>query len=182
MLTGDEKRELLRVARNAVECAVEGVPMTLPAESSAGLQSSGGAFVTLRLHHSLRGCIGYILSELPLVESVADAARKAAMEDPRFRPLSRQELPEITLEVSVLSPPRRVASPEDIIVGQDGLILEIGKRRGLLLPQVAEEYGWSREEFLEAVCEKAGVAAGSWRLHGAALSAFRAEVFHEEEM
>lgn len=110
---------------------------------------------------------------------MAEVAVKAALDDPRFPPLSREELRELELEISVLSPPRRITSPEEIDVGVHGLLLESGDRRGLLLPQVAVEYGWDRETFVDAVVKKAGVSWFSWNDPDARMYVFTAEIFQE---
>lgn len=111
--------------------------------------------------------------------AVEEVARKAAFGDPRFEPMAPGELPRVQIEVSVLTPMRRITSPEEITIGKDGLIIQCRGHRGLLLPQVATEYGWDVEEFLENTCRKAGLPVGAWRDPGAELEAFSAEVFSE---
>ena len=106
-------------------------------------------------------------------------ALRSAFDDPRFPPLAPDELPQCTIEISVLTPARLIEGPEYIAIGQDGLILEAGRRRGLLLPQVANEWGFDAPRFLDAVCEKAGLKPGDWRAPGTRLWAFGAEVFSE---
>jgi AmmeMemoRadiSam system protein A len=144
------------------------------------VDQTGGAFVTLRIGGELRGCIGYIEYPGPVRTAVEDVARKAAFGDPRFDPLGPDELDQVQIEISVLTPMRRITSPGEITIGTDGLVIQYRGRRGLLLPQVATEYGWDVEEFLENTCLKAGLPSGAWREPAAELEAFSAEVFSEE--
>jgi len=186
MLTDEEKRTLLGIARGAILCAFR--PRRSNAELSEGkptpvpesLRRPGGAFVTIRHHGELRGCIGYVESTLPLHTVVAEVAEKAAFHDPRFHPLTEREAEEMVLEVSVLSPLAVVNSPEEIRVGSHGLLLEQGAFRGLLLPQVAAEYGWTREQFLEHTARKAGLPQDAWRHPATTLYLFSADVVREE--
>jgi AmmeMemoRadiSam system protein A len=137
--------------------------------------------VTLRSHGALRGCIGYIESILPLANVVEEVAVKAALEDPRFPPLTSAEVKDMIIEVSVLSPLVRVKNIEEINVGVHGLLLELGPRRGLLLPQVATEYHWDRLAFLNATARKAGLPEDGWRHPEAKLYRFTAEIVEETE-
>jgi AmmeMemoRadiSam system protein A len=121
-------------------------------------------------------------SPLPLAEVVAEVAVKAALDDPRFLPLSPDELDQVILEVSILSPMARVHSKNDIHVGEHGLVLELGTSKGVLLPQVATEYGWNVEEFLEAVCRKSGLPPSAWEYPDARISVFSAEIIDEEHV
>ena len=178
-LTDDQKRTLLKIARESVQAAVAGERPTCEDPDDAALRERQGAFVTLRTADgSLRGCIGYPEARYPLHESVARAAAAAATEDWRFAPVEPDELDEIRLEVSVLSPVEAVSDTSVIEVGKHGLVVEMGGQRGLLLPQVAPEYGWDREQFLAHTCEKAGLRPDAWR-KGAKVYAFTAEVFGE---
>lgn len=147
--------------------------------SEESVDQTGGAFVTLRSEGELRGCIGYIEYPGPVRTAVEDVARKAAFGDPRFEPLGPDELDRVQIEISVLTPMRRITSPAEITIGRDGLVIQCRGRRGLLLPQVATEYGWDAEEFLENTCRKAGLPVGAWREPSAELEAFSAEVFSE---
>jgi AmmeMemoRadiSam system protein A len=137
-----------------------------------------GAFVTLKKNGTLRGCIGHIAAEVPLARTVGAMAAQAAFNDPRFPHVSAAELPEIEIEISVLTPPEAIKGPEDIRVGRDGVILHKHGRSAVFLPQVAGENGWGRDEMLDNLCRKAGLRAGSWR-QGARLLVFQAEVFSE---
>jgi AmmeMemoRadiSam system protein B/AmmeMemoRadiSam system protein A len=177
-LTAVEKDRLLTIARESIAQHLEdgAVPEFNVTEPS--LLRKSGAFVTLERAEELRGCIGHILARQALHATVQQAAVSAATEDPRFPRLSPEELDEITIEISVLSPLRRVTHTESIEVGRHGLVIVAEGRSKLLLPQVASEEGWTREEFLEAVSRKAGLANDAWR-QGAALYTFTAIVFAE---
>jgi AmmeMemoRadiSam system protein A len=179
MFTVEEKRELLRIARDAIGCSLEEKEFQRPSAVHGRLAQPSGAFVTIRMDHDLRGCIGYIESAEPLADVVADVAVKAAFEDPRFPPLTSPEFKHVTLEVSVLTPLRPISDISEITVGEHGLLLELGHRRGLLLPQVAVEYGWNREEFLENVSRKAGLARDAWRDPKSTIYIFSAEIVDE---
>jgi hypothetical protein len=137
--------------------------------------------VTIREGGELRGCIGYIESPYPLARVVAEVAAKAATEDPRFLPLTQSDLARVTLEVSVLSPLRQIADVSEIQVGTHGLLLELGRYRGLLLPQVATEYGWDRETFLASTAKKAGLPGNAWKDPEARISVFSAEIISEQQ-
>lgn len=186
MLTHEHRRELLRIARSSIAAALQQqsghTSGDLDIHPSRELLIPRGAFVTIRIDRELRGCIGYMESLLPLAEVVAEVAVKAALDDPRFPPLHTSELERATLEISVLSPMRRISSKDEIKVGEHGLMLEHGFGKGVLLPQVATEYGWNAEEFLEAVCRKSGLHRWAWKDPGATISVFSAEVIDEEEV
>lgn len=177
MLSSDERRALLRYARETLAAYFEGAPPPVPpALADPGRHS--GAFVTLEVAGDLRGCIGYPGSTQPLDRVVAECAIAAATEDPRFSPLRRREMDALAIEISVLTPIEPVADLGDIEVGRDGLVVADGRRRGLLLPQVAVEHGWTRETFLAHTCLKAGLHTDAWKT-GAQISRFQAEVFSE---
>ena len=141
-----------------------------------------GAFVTLRIGEELRGCLGHISADRPLRVLVPGLAVAASREDPRFPPLSADEVDRVTIEISVLTEPHVVDTkdPSSIVIGRDGLIVERGNARGLLLPQVAPELGWGPIQFLDATCEKAGLPKGAWREPGTRVLTFQADVFEEE--
>ena len=163
-LTAAEKKALLDLAISALAAAVNHTePPRLP-ELSAGLRQNGGAFVTLNRGSRLRGCIGLMESNRPLAETVVEMAAAAALHDPRFAPVSPGELPELKLEISVLSPLRRVPSAAEIVLGEDGVLIRRGRRSGVFLPQVARETGWSKERFLSELCAgKAGLEPEAWK-------------------
>jgi uncharacterized protein len=174
------REDLLRLARAAIQAHFSGgPPPRLDSDRAETFGEPRGLFVTLRKAGQLRGCIGTLSPDGDLTRIVAQYALRAAFEDPRFPPLTAEELAACDIEISVMDAPRPISGPEEIAVGQDGLILEAGRRRGLLLPQVATEWDFDAVRFLEAVCEKAGLAPGDWRAPGTRLWAFRAEVFGE---
>jgi AmmeMemoRadiSam system protein A len=173
----DERRALLELAHRSIEAALSEqlLDTTPPSEHLAGPR---GAFTTLHLGGQLRGCIGYVLPTGPLYETVAETARAAAFDDPRFPPVTTEEAPYLKVEISVLSAPQPIR-PEDVLIGKHGLIVSSGARRGLLLPQVPLEWDWDRETFLAQTCVKAGLPPDAWK-RGASIQAFSAEVFGEE--
>jgi uncharacterized protein len=179
-LARSEKKILLEEARRALLYAVErrDVPEDLP--GSEILQRTGGAFVTLRHRGRLRGCIGQFASRDPLIEVVRYCAKAAALEDPRFEPVRAEELAELELEISVLSTAQEILI-EEIEIGRHGLIVARGWQRGVLLPQVAAEFHWTAELFVEETCAKAGLERDAWRDPATRVHAFTAEVFRESE-
>jgi AmmeMemoRadiSam system protein A len=136
-----------------------------------------GAFVTLKIAGRLRGCIGMVETHRPLVATIEEMAGAAATGDPRFHPLQAEELPGLEIEISVLTALHPVHSPDAIVVGEHGLVVEKGRRRGLLLPQVASEAGWDVETFLSHTCQKAGLPSGAWRDGDTTIYTFSALVF-----
>jgi len=180
-LNEDERRCLLNLARQAIRAGLRGEQLDLSAVAaqlpSPQLREPGAAFVSLHRHSHLRGCVGYIVARKPLYETVAETARAAAFNDLRFPPLREDELEGLEIEISVLSPFFLVA-PAEVRPGEHGLMISLGPQRGLLLPQVATEYGWTRERFLEETCRKAGLETDAWK-KGARLEAFTAFVFSE---
>lgn len=183
-LTRDEKDFLRDLAHEAVAAAAAGraAPDPMALAESRGLTPGPallehrGAFVTLTRGGNLRGCIGYIEGIKPLIEAVADNAASAAVRDPRFPPVTPDEVPDLELEVSALSPLRAVPGPEDIVIGRHGILLEKNGRRAVFLPQVAVEQGWDLETTLGHLCLKAGLPPHAWQ-EGARFQVFTAEVF-----
>lgn len=180
MLTDAQKQQLLQVAHAALEAVVQGQRLPEPHTDDPALLEERGAFVTLKRHGELRGCLGYVEGIMPLIEAVAENAAAAATRDPRFLPVRTEELPEIAIEISALTPLEPVVDPEHVEVGADGLMICLGPQRGLLLPQVPSEQGWDREQFLEHTCRKAGLPPETWQDPSAELFSFRAEVFGDE--
>ena len=178
-LSDDERRWLLRLARTTIEAELGARPTPNEPPPQGPLTVPRGAFVTLTNNRELRGCIGHVVGTEALWLSVRSNAVNAAFFDPRFPSLTEAELPSLTIEVSALTPLWKVSRPESIVIGRDGLIIERGPHRGLLLPQVAERYGWTPEEFLDQTCRKAGMQPGCWQDPDAIISAFSAEVFSE---
>jgi AmmeMemoRadiSam system protein A len=178
MLTDAQKHALTDLARRAVAAQVAGTPP--PEPPPIGLPEASGAFVTIKRRGELRGCLGTLQCSRGLAAEVARCAADAASEDRRFPPVSATELPELSVEVSVLGPlePIDPVDSSAVTIGRHGLVAEQGQRRGLLLPQVATEWGWTFEQFLRQTCVKAGLAADAWQ-HGARIYRFEAEVFGE---
>ena len=180
-LTSGEQSFLLGLARHSVEVSA-GVPGEAPAGmATETLLEKRGAFVTLKLGGRLRGCIGMVEPRKPLQDTVAEMARAAAMSDPRFMPVAAEEVASLDIEISVLTPLRRIHSHDEIVVGTHGLVVERGPHRGLLLPQVATEAGWDMETFLGCTCEKAGLPRNAWRDPDTKIFVFSAQVFGEKE-
>jgi len=199
MTTSEPERALLLgIARDAIDAHVNGRQSAVNSRQSAvnsrqstvdSPQSDGayaalarrraGVFVTIYHAGELRGCIGHIEADQALPDGVARYAVAACSEDPRFPAVSASELPEIRLEISVLGPMEPVGGPGDVEIGRHGLLIEMGHRRGLLLPQVATEREWDAATFLSQTCRKAGLASDSWR-HGAEVWRFEADVFGDE--
>jgi len=178
MFTDRQKRELVALAREAVTAATGAAAPPVPA--AGDFPEASGAFVTLKRGGRLRGCIGTLECRRPLPEEVARVAVSAAREDPRFSPVTAAELEGLEVEVTVLGPlePIDPLDPDAFEIGRHGLVVESGYRRGLLLPQVAAEWGWGREEFLAQTCVKAGLPRDAWR-QGATVYRFAGEVFGE---
>jgi AmmeMemoRadiSam system protein A len=183
-LTDREKAFLRELARLTVDAAARGRPGPDPSSMAAvagtplagALAEPRGAFVTLRRDGELRGCIGVIASERPLARTVVDSAQSAAARDPRFAPVTPDELPFLDLEVSVLTPPRPVPGPEAIELGRHGILLSCAGREAVFLPQVPGEQGWDLATTLDHLALKAGLEAGRWRAE-AEFRVFEAEVF-----
>lgn len=181
-LSLEEKKILLVAARNSISSLFEKISIDKPDyEKYPVLKSKAGAFVTLTEHKQLRGCIGYIIGDQPVFDTVCEAAIQAAKYDPRFSPVVKDELKSISLEISILSEPFPLNSYSEIELGKHGLILEERGRRGLLLPQVPIEHKMNRDEYLDAICQKSGFKRSYWREKKLNLNAFTATVFSEEE-
>lgn len=172
-----QKKALLRLARETLAAHVTKKKLP-PLPNDPVLTKDGAAFVTLKKRGELRGCIGHIIARQPLGKTVQEMAVAAASEDPRFPPVRAEELPEIDVEVSVLTAPTELRDPLSVRVGTDGLIIEKGSNRGVLLPQVPTEQGWNRDQYLDGICHKAGMQDGCWK--DAKLYRFQAIVFGEK--
>lgn len=174
-----DRRLLLTIAREAIAAHVaRAAAPSLHLTGAAG--RPGGAFVTIRKHGELRGCIGHIAADDAVGAIVARCAVAACSADPRFAPVSARELNEIVLELSLLGPLVPIARVDQIEVGRHGVMIERDRHRGLLLPQVASERGWDRDTFVAQTCRKAGLPKDAWK-HGSMLWTFEAEVFSEAE-
>ncbi len=173
-LTNSEKDELLKIAKKAIdEYVTNGKSLSLEIQNPK-LKSDGAVFVTIKKNGALRGCIGHIQPIMPLYQSVLKNAIAACSSDPRFPPLTKEELKDIEVEISVLSPLNIVENINDIQIGKHGLVISKGSRHGILLPQVAIENRWDRETFLEQLCFKAGLPSQAWK--EAELYSFTAEI------
>ncbi len=184
MLGPHEGEIAVRLARGAVSEALGGDPPRSPDALPSLFQERRGVFVSWHVHpaHRLRGCVGYPLPVLPLGEGLRRAAVAAALDDPRFEPVTAAEFPVLVAEVSALTAPEPLAAvdrPAGVVIGRHGLIVEHRGVQGLLLPQVAADQGWSPEEFLDGTCEKAGLRPGLWRTPAVRVLRFEAEIFAE---
>ncbi len=181
-LSAAARQRLLTLARATITSSLTGeASPSLSTGGDASLGEKRACFVTLKESGELRGCIGGLEAQEPLIEAVAHRAKDAAFSDPRFRPVKREELPQISIEISVMSPLRKVRGPEEIVVGTHGVVVKQGWHSGVFLPQVAPEQHWDRDRMLTELCvEKAGLPPDAWK-HGAELYVFTADVFGEAE-
>ncbi len=178
-LNRDQQLFLLGLARESLIAALgTGRKVAIRTEDPILLQSRG-AFVTLKSKGDLRGCIGYPLPCLPLAEAVSELVVTAATQDTRFEPVEEAEIPDLEIEISVLTVPCPIEDPARVEVGKHGIIVTKGLRKGLLLPQVPGEYGWDRETYLKHGCLKAGLSGDAWKT-GATIEVFEAQVFGED--
>jgi len=176
-----QKTQLLKIARDTVEAVVCGWPAPKPQSDDPALNALCGCFVTLKNRGQLRGCIGQFTSEKPLIQLVVDMAKASARSDPRFlgNPITPGELNRLEIEISVLSPLERTDDPLSLELGTHGIYIKRGYASGCFLPQVAEETGWSKEEFLSYCCShKAGLPADAWQDPRTEVYLFTAEIFH----
>jgi len=186
MLSEKDGKFLVELAKEAITVYLtEGKIVKIPENADPKLKENMGVFVTLNSGNDLRGCIGYPEPVMPLINAVVDAAISAATRDPRFNPLTPDEMDSISVEVSVLTKPELISVNDpveyldNLIIGEDGLIIEKGPYRGLLLPQVATDWGWGKEEFLANTCMKAGLAPDCWNNEDVMIYKFSSEIFHE---
>jgi len=180
-------KELLKLARKSISFAMASAARLSETTEKKRFQEKRGCFVTLNTFpdKELRGCIGYPYPTMPLWNAVIDAAAQAAFKDPRFPPLKAEELEKVLLEISVLTLPEEIKGnnkelPEKVQVGEDGLIVQMGGRSGLLLPQVPREFNWDSEEFLKQCCQKAGLPPAAWMQSDCKAFKFQAQVFSEK--
>jgi hypothetical protein len=180
-LTSDQKKRLLEIARTAVVGYVGKGKVPQIKEADPRLLEREGAFVSIYNQGRLRGCVGQIIGRAPLYQTVRDMTIASATEDSRFLPVSKDELGQMDLEISVLSKPREIRNTDEITLGVHGVIISRGSRLGVFLPQVADETGWSKEEFLSNLCtHKAGLPADCWKDPGTKIEIFSADVFGEK--
>jgi uncharacterized protein len=187
MLSAEDGKFLVELARRAiVTYLVDREVIKIPEDANPKLKDNMGVFVTLNSEKELRGCIGYPEPVMPLLNAVIDAAICAATRDPRFSPLTPVDMDSIEVEVSVLTKPTLIdvenpkEYPKKIKIGQDGLIVEMGSYRGLLLPQVATDWGWNIQEFLSNTCMKAGLGSDCWLSNDVKIYKFASQIFEEE--
>lgn len=177
MITEADRHFLLQIARDAITAHVRGA--AAPVVDLSGVAARlCGAFVSIHKAGDLRGCIGHIEPNEPLGDVIVHCAVAAGSTDPRFPSVTAAELPDLHIVLSILGPLVPVATPDDIEIGRHGLVVELGWHRGLLLPQIASEWGWDRDTFLAQTCRKAGLANDAWK-KGATIWKFEAEVFGE---
>jgi AmmeMemoRadiSam system protein A len=179
-LSEDDRTQILELARQSLRQAVcaHRLPTLIPTEGIFG--TARGVFVSLHIAGKLRGCIGMVEPEEPLGRCIAHCAASAALQDPRFAPMREEEVEFTEIEVSILSPLRKI-SPEEIEIGKHGLLIEHGVHRGLLLPQVATEHGLDRENFLDETCRKAGLPRGTWKKKETVILGFTCEIVASPE-
>jgi AmmeMemoRadiSam system protein A len=183
-LKKNEEQVLVKIARDSLGLYLNQrlLPELSAYPATPNLQKECGVFVTLKnkKNKELRGCIGYLAGVKPLREAVRDCTVESATRDQRFPPMQPGEDQTVSIEISVLTPPQKIDSIKQIEIGKHGLIISKGLRRGVLLPQVPVEWGWNREDFLKAICQKAGLSEDAWK-QGADLYIFTAQVFKEPE-
>jgi AmmeMemoRadiSam system protein A len=175
-----QKQMLLAVARDTIHAVITGRPLPKPKSDDAELNAHCGCFVTLKSKEQLRGCIGQFISDKPLIELVVDMAKASATGDPRFfaDPITEDELEQLDIEISALSPLKRTKEPLSLRLGIDGIYIIKGRASGCFLPQVATETGWSKEQFLSYCCaHKAGLSPNAWKDPEAEVYLFTADVF-----
>lgn len=177
----ESQKLLLKIARDSIESHLKKKKRKEFEISDSMLTEKRGAFVTLHKQGDLRGCIGHIIGSKPLHETVAEMAVAAAVRDPRFPSLTIDELSEIDIEISAMTPLKKIDDIDEIKVGAHGLYIKRGFSSGLLLPQVATEYGWNRGQFLEYTCQKARLPMNAWKDDKTEIQIFSAQVFGEKE-
>jgi len=181
-LSIDAKKALLKIARDIISYRLGITPGFEFSEIiEESLNEKRGAFVTLHIEGNLRGCIGNFVSDEPLYKLISEMAISSAFSDPRFRPLSKDEFEKIDIEISALTPLTQISDIEEIQVGKHGIYLIKDFYRGVLLPQVATDYGWDKYQFLDQTCIKAGMRPGCWKDKNCKILIFSAEVFGEND-
>lgn len=179
-LKSTEKTVLLDIARRAIVGCVRSGKINVEPREEKALNVRRGCFVTITRDGQLRGCIGNFQSEWPLFREVAEMAVASATKDPRFYPMQEEDLDDFSIEISVLSPLKKIEDPEKIQVGIHGIYLEKGYHRGVLLPQVAAEHNWDRSTFLQQTCIKAGLPGDAWQDEDVEIYIFGAEIFNDK--
>ncbi len=180
MLTENDGKALLAIAREAIRHCVQNQTYHPAPREEKALNKRSGCFVTIKQNGQLRGCIGNFQAREPLFKEVADMAMASASQDPRFAPMREDELADFKLEITVLSPLVKIDDTSVIEIGKHGIYIEKDFHRGVLLPQVATDYGWDRETFLCQTCIKAGLPADAWRSQDADIYIFSGQIVTEE--
>ncbi len=178
-----DKRLLLQIARKSIESAITGIPgeQSQSETISSRLKEINGVFVTLKTRGKLRGCIGKMVSDTPLHKLVSDLAVSSATDDPRFNQIQPSELKDLEIDISVLSPLKKIDNPLDFELGRHGIYIKEGSRSGCFLPQVATDTGWSKEEFLSQCCSmKAGLSSDAWKKKDIEVYIFASEIISED--
>lgn len=181
MFSSDDKKNMLIAAREVLTSCAKGEVVKMPGELSKLESEPMGIFITLNtVAGELRGCIGYLEGVKALPDAIVEMTKAASTQDPRFSPVKEDELNDIVLEISLLSPLKKIDSPDAIEIGKHGLVISDGRSKGLLLPQVATENGWDKITFLEHTCEKARLPRNAWKSEETEISIFSADVFAEK--
>ncbi|MDD4156196.1 MAG: AmmeMemoRadiSam system protein A [Candidatus Cloacimonetes bacterium] len=181
MLSTDAKKLVFLIVRQTIESRFDHRIKPLECPPDEVFSRSLGLFVTINKHNNLRGCVGYVKPYKPLYYALIDLASAAAFNDNRFNPVQESELKDLRFEISLLSPLISVKEIEEIVVGRDGLMIEHPWGSGLLLPQVAAKYNWTKEQFLKETCHKACLDANCWKQHNTKIYRFEAEIFSEDD-
>lgn len=181
LLNFEERVFLLNLARQVIKNTANGLNYKSQDYFSNILSNKLGVFVTLHKDNDLRGCIGYVEGVKPLQDAVIDMAKSAAFNDPRFAPVSADEVDDLEIEISVLSPLTEIERIDEIEIGKHGLVVEQGFFKGLLLPQVATENNWNREDLVKNTCRKAGLSTDAWKDDDTRMLIFSAEIFSEKD-
>ena len=176
-LSEEDKKTLHHIAKTVIENMVKGRPVPEFEVDAPILKENRGAFVTINKGGQLRGCIGYIEGHGPLYQTIEKMAEAAAFQDPRFNPVTERELSDLEIEISVLTPLKKIIDVNEIEVGKHGIYIKKGWYSGLLLPQVATEYGWDRKTFLDHTCQKAGLPLNAWKDKDTEIYIFSADIF-----
>ena len=179
-LSKEQEQILLKLARETLELCVKGEKIPDPIIEDEILMEKRGAFVTLHKKGQLRGCIGLIIAQKPLIFTIIEMTQAAALEDPRFPLVSSEELNDIEIEISALTPLREIEDVNEIVVGKHGIYIKQGWHTGILLPQVATDWKWNRTEFLEHTCRKANLSTNAWKKAETHIYIFSAQIFNEK--
>ena len=179
MLSHEQKKFLLNLARETIKARLDNCDLDIDQSQDDVYDQKTGGFVTLHKNGQLRGCIGYVIAHKSLFDTIIDMANDAAFDDPRFPPVNKTELSEIDVGISILSELIRVINIEEIEIGRDGLLIRNNFSSGLLLPQVATEWKWDKITFLEQTCMKAGLSGNCWKKPDTEIFRFSAEIFSE---